>query len=48
MLEVLAEIRAIQRFVVRTGERGRPAEWIRGTQLLLGRGLGEAVLERLA
>ena len=47
LLEVLHEIRAIQRFEVRTGERGRPAEWIRGTNLLLARGLGENVLERL-
>ena len=48
LLEVLHEIRAIQRFEVRTGERGRPAEWVRGTNLLLARGLGESVLERLA
>jgi len=47
LVEILHEIRAIQRFEVRTGERGRPAEWIRGTNLLLARGLGENVLERL-
>lgn len=47
LLEVLHEVRAIQRFEMRTGERGRPAEWIRGTNMILARGLGESVLERL-
>lgn len=47
LLEVLHEVRAIQRFEMRTGERGRPAEWIRGTNLMLAKGLGENVLERL-
>ena len=46
LIEVLHEIGAIQRFEYRSGERGRPTDFIRGTNLLLSRGLGEAVLER--
>lgn len=47
LIEVMHEVRAIQRFEIRTGERGRPGEWIRGTDMILARGLGETVLERL-
>lgn len=47
LIEVMHEVRAIQRFEIRTGERGRPGEWIRGTDMILARGLGEIVLERL-
>jgi len=48
LLEVLHEIGAIQRFMLRSedGRGGRPAEYIRGTQLILSRGLGESVLDR--
>lgn len=46
LLEVLHEIGAVQRFVDQTHERGRPAEYYRGTQLLLARGLGDQVLEK--
>jgi len=46
LLSVLHEMDAIQRFEFRDGERGRPAEYIRGTKLLLGRGLSEQVMER--
>jgi hypothetical protein len=45
LIEVLHEIGAIQRFAIQ-GEAGRPTDYIRGTNLLLGRGLGEAVLDR--
>jgi hypothetical protein len=40
------EIGAVQRFTHKTGERGRPVEYYRGTELLLSRGLGEQVLEK--
>jgi hypothetical protein len=47
LLGVLHELDAIQRFEYRhNGERGRPAEYIRGTKLLLARGLGEQVMDR--
>jgi hypothetical protein len=46
LLEVLHEINAVQRFTHKTGERGRPVEYYRGTELLLSRGLGEQVLEK--
>lgn len=45
LLEVMHEVGAIQRFEFK-GDRGRAAEYIRGTELLLSRGLGEAVLDR--
>ena len=45
LLEVMHEVGAIQRFEFK-GERGRPADYIRGTMTLLSKGLGEAVLER--
>jgi hypothetical protein len=47
MLETMHDMKVIQRFVTHP-ERGRPAEWIRGTDKLLDRGVGEAVLERFA
>jgi hypothetical protein len=46
LLEVLHEMGAVQRFVTRTGERGKPGEYFRGTNMLLARGLGEQVMER--
>ena len=46
LLEVLHEVGAIQRFTVAPDGRGRPTEYIRGTNLLLSTGLGETVLER--
>jgi hypothetical protein len=47
LLDVLHECKAIQRFMLSAENgRGRKGEWIRGTQLLLARGLGETVLER--
>jgi hypothetical protein len=47
LLEVMHEIGAIQRFSI-AGDRGRPADWIRGTDMLLAKGLGEAVLDRFS
>lgn len=47
LLEVMHEIGAIQRFSI-AGDRGRPADWIRGTDLLLSKGLGETVLDRFS
>jgi len=48
LLEVLHEIGAVQRFTARSGMRGRPVEYYRGTDLLLSKGLGETVLEKFA
>src|SRR5215469_889239 len=45
LIEVLHELGAIQRFEYKEG-RGRPRDLIRGTQLLLSGGLGDAVLSR--
>jgi hypothetical protein len=45
LLEVMHEVGAIQRFEFK-GDRGRPADYIRGTTVLLSKGLGAAVLER--
>lgn len=46
LLEVLHEIGAVQRFIDTTHERGKPAEYYRGTNILMARGLGEQVLEK--
>jgi hypothetical protein len=46
LLEVLHEIGAIQRYNYRAGDHGRPTDFIRGTELLLSRGLGERVMEK--
>jgi hypothetical protein len=47
LIEVLHEIGAVQRFeVLNDAGMGRPTQYIRGTQVLLSRGLGEQVLER--
>jgi hypothetical protein len=47
LIEVLHEIGAIQRFISPPEHgRGRPVEYFRGTNLILGRGLGEQVLDR--
>jgi hypothetical protein len=46
LLEVMHEVGAVQRFTHRSGERGRPVEYFRGTDLLLAKGLGEQVLEK--
>lgn len=48
LIEVLHEIGAIQRFEFKSGDRGRPTDFIRGTNLLLSRGLGETVMERFS
>jgi hypothetical protein len=48
MLDVLHEIGAIQRFVVKHEHAGRPTDLICGTKLLAGRGLVEKLSERLA
>lgn len=45
MIEVLHEIGAVQRFMIQ-GEAGRPGEFIRGTNMILSKGLGETVLDR--
>jgi hypothetical protein len=44
LLEVLHEVGAVQRFADPMHERGRPAEYYRGTSILLSKGLGETVL----
>ena len=46
LLEVLHEIGAIQRFKDMTSDRGRHTEFFRGTEGLLAKGLGEAVLSK--
>ena len=46
LLEVLHEIGAVQRFIDKQQERGKPAEYYRGTSILLARTLGEQVLEK--
>ena len=46
LLEVLHEIGAVQRFTPAVDGRGRPPEYFRGTDLLLGRSLGDQVLEK--
>ena len=46
LLEVLHEIGAVQRFMDVHQDRGKPTEYYRGTNLLMGRGLGEQVLDR--
>jgi hypothetical protein len=46
LLEVLHEVEAVQRFTHKTGVRGRPVEYFRGTDTLLSKGLGETVLEK--
>jgi hypothetical protein len=45
LLEVMHEVGAIQRFEFK-GDRGRPADYIRGTTTLLSKGLGATVLDR--
>jgi len=45
LIEVMHEIGAVQRFEIH-GDRGRPTDYIRGTNLLLSRGLGQSILER--
>lgn len=46
LIEILHEIGAIQRFEMKSDAGGRPTDYIRGTQLLLSRGLGEQVIDR--
>ncbi len=46
MLDILHEIGAVQRFELAAETRGHPTEYVRGTELLLARGLGEQVLEK--
>ena len=47
LIDVLDEMGAIQRFELKQA-RGRPTEYIRGTDLLMKRGIGDAVLERFS
>lgn len=47
LIDMLDEIGAIQRFELKQA-RGRPTEYIRGTDVLMKRGLGDAVLERFS
>lgn len=47
MLDVLHEIGAIQRFIMKHDGAGRPIDLIRATKLLAGRGLIDALTERL-
>jgi hypothetical protein len=46
LLEVLHELGAVQRFTDKLQDYGRPAEYFRGTNVLLSKGLGEQVLEK--
>jgi len=46
LIEIMHEIGAIQRFSVKSETRGRPTEYIRGTAMILERGLAEKVLEK--
>ena len=46
LLDVLHEIGAIQRFSLNEAGRGRPTDYVRGTKLLLARGLGDSVMDR--
>jgi len=46
LLDVMHEVGAIQRFHLQKDHGGRPGEYIRGTQMILSKGLGESVLER--
>lgn len=45
LIDIMHELGTIQRFSV-PAERGPPTEYIRGTRLLLAKGLGEQVLEK--
>lgn len=47
LIETLQELGAIQRFYVES-ERGRPTDFIRGTTLLMAKGLGAAVLDKFS
>lgn len=47
LIEMLEEMGAVQRFELKQS-RGRPMEYIRGTDLLMSRGLGDRVLERFS
>lgn len=47
LLEVMHEIGAIQRFAIKAEARGRPTEYVRGTNMILQRNLAEKVLEKL-
>lgn len=47
LIEMLDEIGAVQRFELKQA-RGRPTEYIRGTDVLMSRGIGERVLERFS
>lgn len=46
LLDVLHEVGAVQRFTHQPKDKGRPAEFFRGTNILLAKGLGEQVLEK--
>jgi hypothetical protein len=46
LMDVLHELGAVQRFSDGLQDRGRTAEYFRGTDVLLSKGLGEQVLER--
>lgn len=47
LLEALHDIGAIQRFTLQNDDgRGRPSDFIRGTDMLVSQGLGEKVLDR--
>lgn len=48
LLDVMHEIGAIQRFHLQKDQGGRPGEWVRGTQMIMSKGLGESVLERFS
>lgn len=49
LLRILHEVGAVQHFVApHENGLGRPAQYYRGTQLLLARGLGDQVLERFS
>ena len=47
LIDMLDEMGAVQRFELKQS-RGRPTEYIRGTDVLMKRGLGDMVLERFS
>ena len=47
MMEILHEMGAVQRFEYRTGDKGRPVDYFRGTDMLLAQGFGDALLDKV-
>jgi hypothetical protein len=47
LIDILHEMKAIQRFEYRSGDKGRPVDYFRGTSLLIANGTGDAVLDKV-